>query len=91
MKVSPNKFYWLVLRVGDWEKKGRCNHLTIRKLLPQEREALGGGEGAPSHVARFFDFESYRQVVGTVREEDEDHIVFDMGEGKVYEFREFKG
>jgi len=42
-------------------------------------------------VACFFDFESYRQVVGTIREEDEDYIVFDMGKGEVYEFREFKG
>jgi len=90
MKISPNKFYWLILRVGDWEKKGRCNHLTVRELLPEEKEALGLEGEKATHVARFFDFEAYRQIIGTIREEDDEHLVFDMGEGKSYEFREFR-
>ncbi len=91
MKISPNKFYWLILRVGDWQKKGRCNHLTIRELLPEEKEALGAQGEEATHVARFFDFEAYRQIVGKIREESDEHLVFDMGEGKTYEFREFRG
>ncbi|RLD93316.1 MAG: hypothetical protein DRI93_05480, partial [Aquificota bacterium] len=63
----------------------------VRELLPEEKEALGPEGEKATHVARFFDFEAYRQIIGTIREEDDEHLVFDMGEGKSYEFREFRG
>jgi len=86
MEISPHKFYWVILRVGDWEKKGRCIHLSIRELSEKERKELSEPF---THVVRFFDFESHRQLLGTIKEEDEEHIIFKVAENKEYEFRRF--
>ena len=81
MEISPNRFYWITMEVGDWKRRGRCSHLKMKQLDSE----------SPSHVIQFFDFESHRQIEGTLVEEGEDYMLFSIGEDKFYRFEEFKG
>jgi len=81
MQVNPNRFYWITMEVGDWKRRGRCSHLKMKRLETD----------SPSHVIQFFDFESHRQIEGTLVEEGEDHMLFSIGGEKFYRFEEFKG
>ncbi len=81
MKISPNKFYWITMEVGDWKRRSRCSHLKMKRLK----------EDPPSYVVQFFDFESHRQIEGTLVEEGEDYMLFSIGGDKFYRFEEFRG
>ncbi len=81
MNISPNRFYWVTMEVGDWKRRGRRSHLKMKQLDSE----------SPSHVIQFFDFESHRQIEGTLVEEGEDYMLFSIGEDKFYRFEEFKG
>jgi hypothetical protein len=41
----------------------------------------------PTHIIAFYDFEHLRTYTGWVKEDSEKRLVFEMGEGKEYEFR----
>jgi hypothetical protein len=91
LNISPNKFYWLILKVGDWEKPGRCMHLSIRPLKDEEKEKIPPMEVEPTHVINFFDFEARRQIFGKLVEETEKRIVLQIAPSKYYIFQEFEG
>ncbi|WP_068550038.1 hypothetical protein [Thermosulfidibacter takaii] len=91
MNISPNKFYWLILKVGDWEKPGRCMHLSVRPLKEEEKEQIPSMEVEPTHVINFFDFEARRQIFGKLVEETDKRIVFQIAPSKYYIFQEFEG
>lgn len=93
MKVLPNRYYRMVMRHGDWEKRGRCFHLKLKKLAPEEKKCFEGVRGEndmPTHRVAFYDFEFYRVLEGKIKEETEDILVLDLGGGKEYEFSLFK-
>ncbi len=91
MIISPNKFYWIILKVGDWEKPGRCTHLSIRKLKEEEKELAPNTGIKPTHVINFFDFEARRQIFGKLIEETDKRMVFQVSPEKYYIFKEFEG
>lgn len=89
--VSPNKFYWVILKVKDWEKPGRCIHLSIREIKEEEKQFAGDLGIEPTHVINFFDFEARRQIMGKLIEETDKRMVFQVGPEKYYIFQEFEG
>ncbi len=91
MKVQPNKYYWLILKVGDWEKPGRCMQLSIRPLKDEEKREIPPMEVEPTHVINFFDFEARRQIFGKLVEETEKRMIFQVSKEKYYIFQEFEG
>ncbi|NPA15944.1 MAG: hypothetical protein GXO44_05275 [Deferribacteres bacterium] len=91
MVISPNKFYWIILKVKDWEKPGRCTHLSIREIKEEEKELIPDTGIEPTHVINFFDFEARRQIFGRLIEETEKRMVFQISPDKYYVFREFEG
>ncbi len=91
MKVSPNKYYWLILKVGDWEKPGRCTHLSVRPLKEEEKGQIPVQEVEPTHVVNFFDFEARRQIFARLIEETERRMVFQVTKDKYYIIQEFEG
>ncbi len=91
MKVSPNKYYWLILKVNDWEKPGRCTQLSMRPLKEEEKAGIPESDVEPTHVINFFDFEARRQIFGRLVEETEKRMVFQITRDKYYIFQEFEG
>ncbi len=91
MQISPNKYYWMILKVGDWEKPGRCTQLSIRPLKEEEKKEIPTTEVDPTHVINFFDFEARRQIFGRLIEETEKRVVFQITPDKYYIFQEFEG
>ncbi|MGB9807598.1 MAG: hypothetical protein ACPLSJ_03440 [Thermosulfidibacteraceae bacterium] len=89
MKPNPNKYYWCILKAGNFEKKSRCIQLGWRELSEEEKKALSKLEIQPTHVINFFDFESRRQIFAKLVEEDETSATFQMAPDKFYTFKEF--
>lgn len=82
MKILPNRYYWVIMRHGDWEKTGRCIHLRLKEMAPEEKDM-------PTHQVVFYDFEVSRVLEGKIKKETEDALVLELGKGKEYEFRPF--
>ena len=93
MQILPNHYYRMIMRHGGWEKRGRCLHLQLKKLLPEEKESFEGirdESDMHTHRVTFYDFECHRILEGKIKEETEDVLVLDLGGGKEYEFSLFK-
>ncbi|MCG8399969.1 MAG: hypothetical protein MJA84_00060 [Firmicutes bacterium] len=92
MQILPNRYYWVIMRHGDWEKRGRCIHLRLKEMAPEEKTGYEGTREQnelPTHQVVFYDFEVYRVLEGKIKKETEDALVLELGKGKEYEFRPF--
>lgn len=93
MQILPNHYYCMTMRYGDWERNGRCIHLRLEELTPDERKHYKGvaeGEDIPTHRIIFFDLECYRTLEGKLKENTAEKLILAMGKGKEYEFSPFK-
>ncbi len=91
----PIKFhgnYVLVIRTAGSEDRERCQKLTVYPFSEEEKEQFFKGipEGdAPTHQVTFYDFGCKRIIEGRIKVNEEDRIVFVVGE-KEYEFSPFR-
>jgi len=93
MQILPNRYYWMIMRQGEWERRSRCLHLKLKKLAREEKKCFEGiwdENDMPTHQVAFYDFEFYRTLEGKIKEATEDTLVLDLGGGKEYEFSLFK-
>jgi hypothetical protein len=79
------------MRAGGSERIGYCINPNVRELTSEELsyyEAVMGTEAkVPMHEIVFRDAEHFRAYIGWLKEDSEGRLVFDLGEGKEYEFR----
>jgi len=93
MQILPNHYYVKIMRHKEWEKLGRCMHLNVKELTPQEKERykdLREEKDIPTHKVTFYDFEFYQALEGKIKENTPEKLILYMGEDKEYEFRPFK-
>jgi len=75
-------YYHLTLFLGDFKRyMGRVNHLQVFELSREINHKCG------SHSIRFYDGMNHRELLGTVRLDDDDDLTLDMGQGKSYRFK----
>ncbi len=90
MKIKmPIKFfgnYQVTVRSGSTEAKERCQKLTIVELSSEEKgDAPKGPDDAGNFQIIFHDAGCRRIIVGTLKENREEKVVF-LVEDKEYEF-----
>ena len=91
MEISPKHYYKVIMRAGGHQRVGRCFDLRVQELSTEESsqyKVLGEkGASEPTHIIVFRDTEYPRIYTGWIKEDSEKRLVFDLGEGKEYEFR----
>ena len=91
MEVLAHHRYIVIMRAGGSQRVGQCLNLRVRELSPEESSqyeaVMGVGASALTHAIAFRDAEYLRTYVGWMKEDSEKRLIFDLGEGKEYEFR----
>jgi len=91
MEILDYHRYTMIMKAGGYERVGCCINPRVRELSLEEssyyQATIGIKAKAPTHEMAFRDTENLRIYIGWIKEDSEEKLVFDLGEGKEYEFR----